>query len=120
LDGPGGAAMGQAHVHGVARIALDNQTTERSLKDWLTEPGQQPVAVTIHADWPFNIIYSSGTTGEPKGIVPSHGMRWTHVRRGAAYHYDNKTVTLLSTPLHSNATRVVFYSQHSALAARWF
>ncbi len=55
------------------------------------------MAVTIHADWPFNIIYSSGTTGEPKAIVQSHGMRWTHVRRGAAYHYDNMTVTLLST-----------------------
>jgi len=49
LDGPGGAEMWQAHVHGVARIALDNQTTERSLKDWLTEPGQQPVAVAIQA-----------------------------------------------------------------------
>lgn len=35
-------------------------------------------------------------------------MRWTHVRRGAAYHYDNKTVTLLSTPLYSNTTLVVF------------
>jgi long-chain acyl-CoA synthetase len=109
VDGHGGVAMGQAHVHGVERIALDNQTSERSLENWLAEPGQQPVPVAVKADWPFNIIYSSGTTGEPKGIVQSHGMRWTHVRRGAAYHYDTKTVTLLSTPLYSNTTLVVFF-----------
>ncbi|NDP40206.1 MAG: acyl--CoA ligase [Rhodoferax sp.] len=109
VDGPGGVVLGQAHVHGVARIALDNQTSERSLENWLAEPGQQPVSVAVEADWPFNIIYSSGTTGEPKGIVQSHGMRWTHVRRGAAYHYDTKTVTLLSTPLYSNTTLVVFF-----------
>jgi acyl-CoA synthetase (AMP-forming)/AMP-acid ligase II len=65
--------------------------------------------VLLQPQSPFNIIYSSGTTGQPKGIVQSHGMRWAHVNRGAAYGYGPQTVTLLSTPLYSNTTLVVFF-----------
>jgi acyl-CoA synthetase (AMP-forming)/AMP-acid ligase II len=65
--------------------------------------------VAIEPGWTFNIIYSSGTTGMPKGIVQSHGMRWVHVTRGAVYGYGPDTVTLLSTPLYSNTTLVVFF-----------
>ena len=58
----------------------------------------------------FDMLYSSGTTGDPKGIVQGHGMRWAHVRRGATYQYGGPDgVTLLSTPLYSNTTLVVFF-----------
>ncbi len=81
----------------------------RRLDDWLAPAGSVPAAVAIGPAAPFNIIYSSGTTGEPKGIVQPHGMRWSHVRRGARYAYSGSTVTLLSTPLYSNTTLVVFF-----------
>lgn len=91
------------------RIALDASAAGRALDDWLTPVGTQPVAVEVQPTLPFNIIYSSGTTGEPKGIVQAHRMRWAHVQRGAQYQYCADTVTLLSTPLYSNTTLVVFF-----------
>jgi acyl-CoA synthetase (AMP-forming)/AMP-acid ligase II len=65
--------------------------------------------VKVTPDSPFNIIYSSGTTGAPKGIVQPHGMRWMHVLRGRKYGYGPGGVTLLATPLYSNTTLVVFF-----------
>ena len=91
------------------RIALDGSGAGLALQAWLAPVGQVPERVELGPQAAFNIIYSSGTTGEPKGIVQSHGMRWAHVRRGNIYHYSPATVTVLSTPLYSNTTLVVFF-----------
>ena len=90
-------------------IALDAGAPGRSFDAWLAPPGATPRPVAITPDAPFNIIYSSGTTGTPKGIVQPHGMRWMHIVRGATYDYGPDGVTLLATPLYSNTTLVVFF-----------
>ena len=90
-------------------VALNPTLQAEALDDWLVAPGSTPTAVELQPAMPFNIIYSSGTTGAPKGIVQPHGMRWAHVMRGLAYGYGPDTVTLLSTPLYSNTTLVVFF-----------
>jgi acyl-CoA synthetase (AMP-forming)/AMP-acid ligase II len=84
------------------RVRLDGEGLARWLAPWHPRPAPVPIA----PDWPFNIIYSSGTTGEPKGIVQPHSMRWAHLQRGAGYGYGPETVTLVSTPLYSNTTLV--------------
>ncbi|MBS0302563.1 MAG: acyl--CoA ligase, partial [Proteobacteria bacterium] len=90
------------------RIALDGSAGGHAWGDWLAPAGARPQPVAIAPDAPFNIIYSSGTTGTPKGIVQSHGMRWAHIQRGSVYDYGPQGSTLLATPLYSNTTLVVF------------
>jgi acyl-CoA synthetase (AMP-forming)/AMP-acid ligase II len=83
------------------RIALDE-----NFDAWLAPEGAKPAPVAVQPDWTFNTIYSSGTTGAPKGIDQPHFMRWQHVRRSALFGYDADAITLISTPLYSNTTLV--------------
>ncbi len=89
-------------------ISMDNSGSETHYSDWLAETGAVPTAVEITPEMTFNVIYSSGTTGEPKGIVQSHGMRWSHIQRGLPFGYGPDCRTLISTPLYSNTTLVSF------------
>ncbi len=45
----------------------------------------------------FNLIYSSGTTGTPKGTLHNHWMRAAQMERVSANGYDNNARTLISS-----------------------
>jgi len=100
----GTSGLLQSAGAGDALISLDPAPGVRSLDTWLAPPGRDPAPVDIEAAWPFNIIYSSGTTGAPKGIVQSHERRWQQVSQLVAHGYGPDTVALLATPLYSNTT----------------
>ena len=91
---------------GVPRVALDDEAEGARFCDWLAPAGVGPASVAVAPDWVFNTIYSSGTTGAPKGIDQSHAMRWGHIRRARQFEYGPQAVTLVSTPLYSNTTLV--------------
>jgi long-chain acyl-CoA synthetase len=96
---------------GTTAIALDGHSGSSgtsALRTWLAPEGAEPVPLAINPAWPFNIIYSSGTTGTPKGIVQSHGMRWAYAQRSIERGYGPHATTLISTPLYSNTTLVSF------------
>jgi acyl-CoA synthetase (AMP-forming)/AMP-acid ligase II len=110
LDAATSATLDPAREKVVAkRIALDGSTAGMPLEDWLAAEGAKPKATEIQPGWTFNIIYSSGTTGMPKGIEQPHLMRWLQIQRASLGGYGPDAVTLIATPLYSNTTLVCFF-----------
>jgi len=83
----------------VRRIALDSSTVDTGLEDWLLPKGTAAKPAAVQPDSAFNIIYSSGTTGDPKGIVMPHSFRWAQLKVFSTLGYGTDTVTLLAIPL---------------------
>ncbi|HEX4694770.1 class I adenylate-forming enzyme family protein [Sphingomonas sp.] len=102
VDGENAAAIAGQPI-AAKQVRLDTE----EFQAWLAPEGARSQPVTIALEHGFNIIYSSGTTGTPKGIVQSHKMRWAHIGRNSASGFD-EAVTMTSTPLYSNTTLVSF------------
>src|ERR1700704_807035 len=89
------------------RIAYDfKRDGWTGFEAWLAPASAAPFELPIAELDDFNIIYSSGTTGLPKGILHSHVMRDLLAVRFTAFDYGPGTISLASPPLYSNHTLV--------------
>ncbi|MBL4666512.1 MAG: acyl--CoA ligase, partial [Sneathiella sp.] len=80
----------------------------QKFEDLLKGASTEDLIVDIKPQDAFNLIYSSGTTGVPKGIEQSHNMRFQHVVRFREMGLDEGAVTMIATALYSNTTLVAF------------
>ena len=104
-----GSGVALPPVRHVMIDAPDESTGTPFLFDWMAGEGSAPLEVNTGPNDPYNIIYSSGTTGTPKGIVHSRQMRWHQMAVGEESGLGLPgQVTLLSTPMYSNTTLGIF------------
>ena len=89
-------------------IALDDngEGIGETLSDWLGNASTEAAPADVTMDDAFNIIYSSGTTGTPKGILHDYRFRQRQMVRMSRFGLDGDAVNLVSTPLYSNTTLV--------------
>ena len=79
------------------------------LDDWLAATPLDPATIPDEPEWSADIIYSSGTTGTPKGIVQSYRVRAEACANIARFGVAAGTHLLQTVSIYSNFGIVAVY-----------
>lgn len=83
----------------------ENAEGWNSYENLLDESSEKEPGVKLTYEDYFNIMYTSGTTGVPKGILHTHHNRTQFASMFAIdYRIDSSAVTIIATALYANGT----------------
>jgi acyl-CoA synthetase (AMP-forming)/AMP-acid ligase II len=105
VTGPEGAAAVRAARPGCTVAVFGGADGAVALDALVARSSEEPVPVTVGADDPSTLLYTSGTTGTPKGVLFTHGRSGTSGPHFIAALGLTPADTILAvTPLfHGNA-----------------
>jgi long-chain acyl-CoA synthetase len=93
--------IGEKRFFSVGEEAEDWNSYDKLLDE---SPDKDPGVTLIYED-AFNIMYTSGTTGVPKGILHTHHNRTQFASMFAIdYRIDSSAITIIATALYANGT----------------